>query len=411
MDELDRYISQIVSKKITEPYKYEYTIKNALKYNKSNMVFAKRNQWIKILATAMGCIVLCTSIVFAKDIIQYIQNIFNNRQGFNTAIQNNYIQKNETEQINCNGTNVKANYILMDDYNLDINFEVQLQNIMNSKDNNTIEFKDFMITDENNRIIYCNNENMFNQYCYNNNLYYKMGEFNENYINSAISSNTKLINYDDKKYEIIYNLSAYNNVYPKSKALYIKVNNLIANNSVEIVGTWEMKIDLPEKFQNREIYVYKADNSNNINVLETIVYNTGTNFTLQVPYEKKEYSQEYIDELLEKAEKEANNYNKDAINTCNENEHSFIGPATEELYYIFNESETLISDVYIQNENGEKYYITNNVNENGTINKISEKGLLEYSNTLDLTIYNATNILNLHFKYKGIDYNIELKRK
>lgn len=176
MDELDKKIISVINSNICEPNGYQATIKQALYIKKKNANF------YKVAIIIICCSIFISSVAYAS---YYIKNMFNNREGVETAINNNYIINGSGEYQTSNNISIKANNILMDDYNLDINFDVKCEEEL---DIHNIEFQSILITDEENRIIYAKGSKILTEFIEKNKLNIEEGNFNEKYINSGASS-------------------------------------------------------------------------------------------------------------------------------------------------------------------------------------------------------------------------------
>ena len=86
-----------------------------------------------------------------------------------------------------------------------------------------MNFPDMIITDENNNILFCQDKNVFTDYCSQYNLNHIWGNTNDSYINSG--SNYYIKSNDKDDINFIYNIYAKN--FPKSKKIKIKFNKII----------------------------------------------------------------------------------------------------------------------------------------------------------------------------------------
>lgn len=297
MKNIEFEIKNILSQDIELPSKYKYIIRNALKESEEKNACSYKNVF-KIVTAACACMIIATSIVYAKDISTFIYHFFNNNRGMNLAINEGYIDETNTEyansqnvEANDNGiiidaqdTEIKVENMLMDDYNLSFTFSVKLDEKIDTSDIANVCLSDMIITDENNNIVVCTQKYLFDNYCAANNLDYKYDEFNEKNVNSAGELRTKTGLNGTHTTELIYNFNACIYPYPKSKKLYIHIAKInmsreISYRQVDVVlkGEWNIDIDVPEKFYNREAIVYKVKSCSDeqINVTEACVYNTG----------------------------------------------------------------------------------------------------------------------------------------
>lgn len=95
--------------------------------------------------------IIFSGIVYAKDIENYFKKIFNNStESIDKAVENGYIQQENMDYTYDKDIGIKVDSLILDDLNLDIsfNFETKKENIK------SIRFKDFIITNDNNKVIY-----------------------------------------------------------------------------------------------------------------------------------------------------------------------------------------------------------------------------------------------------------------
>lgn len=271
-DNLDKILFDTYEKNKDIPLSTQNTIDNTI-----DNIFAKKNtkhkssfdfilKRVAILVISLSAITAST--VFAKDIINFFTSIFtNSNEGVDTAVENGYVQNVDMDFIEDNNLGVKVDYVLMDDHNLNISFVYKymgndVEQIIG------LDFMDITIKDEKENVLYRNSKN--------------------NQDNNMISNITKYTN----NQQIIDNttirssLSATSNNFPKSKMLYISVNNISLNSNdkhINFSGNWNFSIDLADKFIYRTSYKYNCSNNNKyINNIETLLTDTSLKIILQL---------------------------------------------------------------------------------------------------------------------------------
>lgn len=416
-DEIDNVISEYFKNSQNIPPIIEQGIRSALyteKASKFYIIETIRKTIRKIIITITTLLTVGGGIVFANEIGQWLDNIFNDRSGTTSAIDNGYISSPQMEYIESNKIDVKVENILMDDYNLNIKFNIRF-NEKDIKEINDIELAKMIIYDENSNILYCNNEELFNKWASKNNINFKMYDFSEKNINSGLNYHISEKILKNNQLSVIYNLSSYNLPYPKSKS----VNLNIAGIAFEIdfakkyaEGSWNMELDVPEKFFMREAILFnqKETSDERIEIIEAYAYDTGFNFKLKVEEKQK---QQVIDEneLWNKMEQEYIEYNNKQQDECIEGEHHYIGEVTEQYMIDFEKMTQPLKNIYIENENGQKFYITKSTSENGVVDRTSNENYFTYTDTFDITKYDITNILKIYFQYEGLNKVIILEKK
>lgn len=404
MNNMEDKIKKALSENIELPTDYKYIIRNTLKERSD--VKMKRNRVIKVLATSCACIVITTSLVYAKDISNFVQNFFNHNKGMDTAIQNGYIDEPDMEYVGSKevktnntvieaiDTEIKVKNMLMDDYNLSFTFSLKIdENIDISKIKN-VSFPNMLITDENNKIIYCENKDTFDKYCKDNSLNYEYLKFNENYINNETNYYVKSISQEEHRIDIVYNFNASVYPYPKSKKMIIDITQIDMSetensekNEISLKGDWNMKFDVAEKFYNRQSLVYTVTkcSDESIDVTEATLSETGMTFEF-TSNDEPIYDE---DDSLEVKRQKIDEFEDKNI-----------------VHYVVDE--------YVENENGEIFNPTeSNFESSGTIYGVA--GDFKHWQTFDLTKNNATNKLIIHFNLNLQGYSrnviVELERK
>lgn len=286
MKNIENKIKKILTEELELPSSYKYMVRNAI-YSKQNKKTSPKFYFFKMAMTACVCLIVTTSIVFAKNIVYFIQNFFGNNIGMDTAIENGYIDSPSTDYVESNGTKIKVNRYLMDNYNLNLDLSVKLEKRIQSNKILKMNFADMIITDNNNNILFCQNKNVFDKYCNTHNLDYKWEETNNSYINSG--SNYYIKSNENNEINFIYNIYAQN--FPKSKAIHIKFNEIILSenediekDTITIKGNWNLEINIPDKFYEREEISYKIIKCNNdkIKLTKAIVSETCTKIELEM---------------------------------------------------------------------------------------------------------------------------------
>lgn len=392
-NEFENNIKDIFTKEIYVPPHVKKTIQQTIEKQKDKRMKNKKVlNFIKILSTACACCIVVTGIVFAKDISNFIKNFFSNNEGMDNAIEHGYIDKPNMEYVSSNDTEIKIDKVLMDDYNLNLEFNIKINENMLQENIKEISFPDMLITDEEKNILYCEDEQVFKEYCKVNNLEYIWKETNDKYINSGSNWYIKSINKDS--ISLIYNFYATN--YPASKKIYINLNKIVCyENGKEflIQGKWNIEYDVAEKFYNREEIIYNVTNcsSDKIKITEFIVSETSTKIQLiadekpQLPYELTDDEETKNRKIQEELEREQN-------------------MTIEEF-----EKSRKFKNEYIENDNGEKYYPSKSTSEDEGYSYIDMSYLVHWQ-TFNLNKYNATNHLKLYLNYNGEDICVDLER-
>ena len=203
----------------------------------------------------------------------------------------------------------------------------------------------------------------------------------------------------------------YSNHYPKSKKLNFKFTEIAISNSDETVygdeeitvkGNWEVSVDLPEKFYNRESIIYHQvdESSSKHKVRSFAIYNTGAVVELSLKSRILKDRTGEIGELIRKGNPDT------AIES-----YMLSKVYKAEAFQKLSEERRKLYDkeVYITNSNGDKFELTMGPIPNGG-GSIDENGIYNTSCAFDLTAKDATDELILHIKYLGEETEIKLEK-
>ncbi len=313
----------------------------------------------KVAITIISLLTISTGVVFADEISEFIANLFFDSEGVNTAVENGYIYNvPETIYSESNYTTSRIKQMLMDDYTLDLSMMIELDETINITNYDKIKFPDLIITDENNNILYNTNTEVLNKYNF---------EYNK-VINTSSSS---FITSADMNYiHFNYILSSSDTPFPKSKKINVKfstieITNSNTNTTYVISGNWKNTLNVPTNFYNRETYIYNLVKCNNENIyndsIKCTVSATCTKFEMYMNWENYEETKK-----LSQEKREENILNSLLIK----------------------------NNAYIENDNGEKFYISKSSDSDGGYGVTSDNKF-KYWQTFDLTQFNLTPNLKI----------------
>lgn len=121
---------------------------------------SKRFIKVSQLAVALFCTLCVTYFVHATSFVDYLADFFNlndiniNNSGIEQALENGNLQNVHMDYIRQNGVGVKISYVLMNDLNLYLVFDIETDFSLNEVDVSKLNFHDLAITNESNEIIY-----------------------------------------------------------------------------------------------------------------------------------------------------------------------------------------------------------------------------------------------------------------
>ncbi len=392
MDYIDKFIQDIVSKPIYEPEKIENTIRSSLI---SKSVKSKTNIY-KFITVFSAIIFAITSISYAGYYV--VKNIFNNRKGFDTAIEHNYISIGTSEYIESNNISIKIDNSLMNAKNLDISFNILFDTIDISNYKNA-EFEKILIVDNKQRILYSNNTNQLEKYIRDNNLDISIGNFNNHYFNSGASM--KINNISKNNLNLIYNIVCSEN-YPESDGITVIAENIVLNedgSSKILNGLWKITETFPEIFKENQTYKYSMTDTSEDEIVgvNLTVYNTEAE--LEIIMHNKVFSSDNLDpiEIIEELEK-----------AKRDNNTKLIKDLEQKLINHDNTISNTFSNLYIKNSFEQEFKLSEIENPSNKTNE--NKNNIVFYGIFDLTTYDATKDLQLYFNYNNKDYIVNLNR-
>lgn len=264
-DEVDNMLFDYFKENKEIPKDTENLLNN-IKYTKHKTHFSISKVAIILVTFAT----LTTGIVFAKDIVSFFKDIFGlssiglDNEGVVEAIDNkDYIQNVDSEYVPINSDySIKIDYILLDDVNMYLVFNLYSNNEIKSE--YRLSIIDLIIKNENNEILYSDND-------YSTILNLK----------TAKGSKKIATGNSHERRELVFIMS---NGYPQINRLNISFNKVVlyndrnpGNDYITLDCNCNFNIDLIEKFINRETYEFCTfENDTNCTITKCISTDTGT---------------------------------------------------------------------------------------------------------------------------------------
>lgn len=112
------------------------------------------------LAVVLFSCLCVTYFVHATSIVDYLVGFFNlsdiniNNSGIEQALEKGELQNVYMDYIRTEGVGVKVSYVLMNDLNLYLVFDIETDFSLKERDVNNVNFQNLIITNENDAIIY-----------------------------------------------------------------------------------------------------------------------------------------------------------------------------------------------------------------------------------------------------------------
>ena len=368
--------------KILEKVKLKISISNFEKEEKIDMK-KTRKSIIKIAAVACCTMLSITGVVFAKDIGNFVKEFFggNASEGVDTAVNNGYVAEVKTEYQSADGIDIAIDSFMMDDNNFAMNFRIKLSDKYNVKDMMFgMRLYDLKIVDENGRKVFATHELEGEEMS----IYKTEQEAKENYdaFCGSYGANSEIIGEN----EIIRHLSARQggNPFPKSKKLYVTFTRIhVTKDQNEqpldkwYKGDWKFELDVPKEMYNREITTYKVKSCSIENTIVDNAILSNTSFIISIPFIKTDK----VDYELYRTSNPKSIYDK-----------------------------MLFQKEYVETSDGKRFEVSRN-GQNGYGVPAGTEQIENYTQTFDLTKYDATDELTVHiFTNKGEEIIIEYEK-
>ncbi len=262
MDNFERELEELFNESIELPSGYQYMVRNTLKNRKEATMNRKL---LKMLVATCGCVVVMSSVVFAKDFARVIASFFtNSTKSIDKAVEHGYVQSLEEDFVYCNGVGIKVENMIMNDSVLDISYLYNFNQEINS-----IELDQYRIEDDENHLLY--------QYDSENPMVEKPFIVRE-VITSKDQYNSVKVAEGLFRNSVLYK----SDYFPKSEKLLITINRIKINNEKFIEGNWNLQVTLDHKFNQREKKVYKIINTEHILKSEITLSETTLKVYLQM---------------------------------------------------------------------------------------------------------------------------------
>ena len=224
----------------------------------------------KIAAILILCFTMTTGLIFAKDIINFFNEIFNlkstniDNSGIVDAIANkNYIQNVDMDYIPIDDNySIKVDYLMLDDLNLYLVFNLHSNKKID--ENYRISIPDLVLTDQDGNVIYSGDNFSFN---------------NNNKILSCAGWNKIITEKQNLLRELLHLMT---NGFNDLTKLNFKFSNIILYNNnkpnicIKSKNNIKFNIDIINKFVNSNFYeFYSITNYKDFQIEKCILTNTG----------------------------------------------------------------------------------------------------------------------------------------
>ena len=369
--------------KIYNEVKRKISISNFMEEGKIDME-KNKHSFFKSVAVASCMVLSVTGVVFAKDIGNFVSNIFggNASDGVQTAVDNGYLKKVENKFVESEGIEFAVDSFLIDDYNLDINFKMKLSNKYDSKIMEGADLQDLRILDENGNIVFVTSE-------VETEMAREDGTIGTERFTPHFWGGYSIGGREINDNELIYHLTAYGSEEHKIarakelnisfSKIFVRKDNMENIMNTTYTGNWNFKVDVPEEMYKRENIIYKVKSCNDENTKVGYAILSNTAFKIEIP----ETTTDKVDYEILHSSSPKSIFDKIAL-----------------------------GKEYVETSDGKKFEPARRSDGDGGFSLPPEPNkIINYSQTFNLTKFDATDELKVHiFTNKGEEIIIEYER-
>lgn len=267
-DDFDKMLFNYYDNKDKEiPLSTQNIIENAFKKH------SQKNLTTAVILKRVAIFIICISIVtvttvYAKDIINFITNIFtNSTPSIDKAVDNGYVQNIDMDFITYNDVGVKVDYLLMDEHNLDISFVYKYYGETASF--NILTFNKLTLKDERNKILCLlpgNDTNLTN-----------------NVLETSVTTSREPIFIDTStvRESVLVSSEKFN----FTNVIHVEITQmtLLINNDIKYIdGNWNFSINIDEKIVTQDFFEYSSTYNPYVEDIKAVLSPTSLSIELQL---------------------------------------------------------------------------------------------------------------------------------
>ena len=142
---------EVLENKIIDNLKLRMAIDKMI--NEHEEEYLKRERAFKIVAMFVCCLILSLGVSYAKEIKELFKTFFNNtNNGINVAVDNGFVQYNESDFVYSNDIGIKVNAIVLDKIHCNISY--LFENKVDNENVKAMSIRDYTIRADYGRIFH-----------------------------------------------------------------------------------------------------------------------------------------------------------------------------------------------------------------------------------------------------------------
>ena len=262
-------IDEVLENKIIDNLKLRMAIDKMI--NEHEDEHLKRMKLLKIVAMFVCCLILSVGVSYAKEIKELVKTFFNNtNSGISVAVDNDFVQYNDSDFVYYDGIGIKVNAIVLDKIHCNISYLFE-----NKVDNENVKamcIRDYTIRADYGRIFHSSEIKYAN-------------DLNEVSIVDRANWFNRGEKVDNNRYtdSVLYGLREADKEIKKLIFEINSIDKILEDETVEIIdGKWCFEVEINENMKPKIIEYTLKENVDGIKNAFATLNPTGLNCTIEL---------------------------------------------------------------------------------------------------------------------------------
>lgn len=260
---------EILENKIIENLKLRMVIDKMMNNHEEERL--KRIKSLKIVAMFVCCIILFVGVSYAKEIKELVKTFFNNtNSGISVAVDNDFVQYNDSDFIYYDGIGIKVNAIVLDKIHCNISY--LFENKVDNENVKAMRIRDYTIRADYGRIFHSSEIKYAN-------------DLNEVSIVDRANWFNRGEKVDNNRYtdSVLYGLRETDKEIKKLIFEINSIDKIMEDETVEIIdGKWCFEVEINEDMKPKIIEYTLKENVDGIKNAFATLNPTGLNCTIEL---------------------------------------------------------------------------------------------------------------------------------